>query len=65
MSVKTSTGHEADTHQEPTLSLASDAHLPRKVLVIDIGGTSIKLLVSGQRERRMLPSGRKRRRARW
>ena len=58
MTVKTSTAHEADTHQEPTLSLASDAHLPRKVLVIDIGGTSIKLLVSGQRERRMIPSGR-------
>ena len=58
MTAKTSTAHEADTHQEPTLSLASDAHLPRKVLVIDIGGTSIKLLVSGQHKRRLIPSGR-------
>jgi polyphosphate glucokinase len=29
------------------------------VLVIDIGGTSVKLLASGQHERRMFPSGRK------
>jgi polyphosphate glucokinase len=28
-------------------------------LVIDIGGTSVKLLVSGQHERRMFPSGPK------
>jgi hexokinase len=37
----------------------TDAHPPRKVLVIDIGGTSVKLLVSGQHERRMFPSGPK------
>ena len=36
-----------------------DALEPRKVLVIDIGGTSVKLLVSGQHERRMFPSGPK------
>jgi len=50
---------EADAHQNRGGSLASDAHQPKKVLVIDIGGTSVKLLVSGQYERRMLPSGRK------
>src|SRR5690349_13488041 len=59
MAVKTSTAQQADTHQEPTRSLASDAHPPRKALVIDIGGTSIKVLVSDQRERRLLTSGRK------
>jgi predicted NBD/HSP70 family sugar kinase len=37
----------------------ADALEPRKVLVIDIGGTSVKLLASGQHERRMFPSGRK------
>jgi len=31
----------------------------RKVLVIDIGGTSIKILASGQSEHRSFPSGRK------
>ena len=36
MAVKTSTAHEADTHQELTLYLASEAHLPRKVLVIEV-----------------------------
>jgi polyphosphate glucokinase len=36
-----------------------DAREPRKVLVIDIGGTSVKLLVSGQHERWMFPFGPK------
>ena len=40
-------------------SLVGAALEPRKVLVIDIGGTSVKLLVSGQHERRMFPSGPK------
>ena len=28
-----------------------------KVLVIDIGGTNVKVLATGQAERRMFPSG--------
>ena len=36
-----------------------DALEPRKVLVIDIGGTSVKLLASGQQEHRAFPSGPK------
>jgi polyphosphate glucokinase len=43
--------------QDRTGSLANNSHAPKKVLVTDIGGTSVKLLVSGQQERRMLPSG--------
>src|SRR5262245_61782216 len=35
------------------LSTGSD----RKVLVIDVGGTSVKLLATGQRSRRSFPSG--------
>jgi polyphosphate glucokinase len=31
----------------------------RKVLVIDVGGTSVKILVTGESERRSLPSGPK------
>jgi polyphosphate glucokinase len=58
VSVKTSIVHvEADAHQNRAGSLASDAHQPKNVLVIDIGGTSVKLLASGQHERRMFPSG--------
>jgi len=30
----------------------------RKVLVIDVGGTNVKLLATGQTERRKFPSGR-------
>jgi polyphosphate glucokinase len=59
MPVKTSIVHETDVRQNHAVSLASDANQPRKVLVIDIGGTSVKLLVSGQHERRMFPSGPK------
>ena len=32
---------------------------PLKVLVIDIGGTNVKMLASGQTERRKFPSGKK------
>ena len=32
--------------------------MPRSVLVIDVGGTSIKILATGQQERRKIPSGR-------
>jgi polyphosphate glucokinase len=31
---------------------------PVKVLVVDVGGTSVKILASGQTERRRFPSGR-------
>ena len=31
----------------------------KKVLVIDIGGTNVKLLATGEKERRKFPSGRK------
>jgi polyphosphate glucokinase len=50
---------EVDGRQNRAGSLANEAHEPKKVLVIDIGGTSVKLLVSGQHKRRMLSSGRK------
>jgi polyphosphate glucokinase len=33
------------------------ADKPKKILVIDIGGTNIKLRVTGQREERKIPSG--------
>jgi hypothetical protein len=59
MAVKTSIVHETDARQNHPVSLATDAHQPRKVLVIDIGGTSVKLLVGGQHERRMFSSGPK------
>jgi hypothetical protein len=32
-------------------------HRPTKVLVIDVGGTNIKILVTGKREPRKVPSG--------
>jgi polyphosphate glucokinase len=50
---------ETAARQKRASSLVGDALEPRKVLVIDIGGTSVKLLVSGQHERRMFPSGPK------
>jgi polyphosphate glucokinase len=50
---------EVAARQKRASSLMSDAHEPKKVLVIDIGGTSVKLLATGQHERRMFPSGRK------
>ena len=60
VSVKTSIVRvEVDARQNRAGSLANEAHEPKKVLVIDIGGTSVKLLVSGQHKRRMLSSGRK------
>jgi polyphosphate glucokinase len=60
MEVKTSiVRDEAAARQNRASSLVGDAHEPKKVLVIDIGGTSVKLLASGQHERRMFPSGRK------
>ncbi len=52
-------GDESTARQKRARSLAGDVHEPRKVLVIDIGGTSVKLLASGQRQRRMFPSGRR------
>jgi ROK family len=58
VSVKTSIVR-VDARQNRAGSLANKAHEPKKVLVMDIGGTSMKLLVIGQRKRRMLPSGRK------
>jgi len=58
VSVKTSIVRvEVDARQNRAGSLANEAHVPKKVLVIDIGGTSVKLLVSGQHKRRMLSSG--------
>jgi len=33
------------------------SHRPPKVLVIDVGGTNVKILVSGKREPRKVPSG--------
>ena len=33
------------------------AEKPKKVLVIDVGGTNVKLLASGQKEPRKIPSG--------
>jgi polyphosphate glucokinase len=32
--------------------------MPRSVLVVDVGGTNIKILATGQEERRKIPSGR-------
>jgi polyphosphate glucokinase len=49
----------AAARQNRASSLVGDAQEPKKVLVIDIGGTSVKLLASGQHERRTFPSGRK------
>ena len=60
MEMKTSiVRDEAAARQKRASSLVGDAHEPKKVLVIDIGGTSVKLLASGQHERRMFPSGPK------
>lgn len=33
------------------------AHKPKKILVIDVGGTHVKVRVTGQREERKIPSG--------
>jgi polyphosphate glucokinase len=58
--VKTSNARdETAERQKRVSSLVGDALQPRKVLVIDIGGTSVKLLASGQQERQMFPSGPK------
>jgi hypothetical protein len=46
---------EVAARQKRASSLMSDAHEPKKVLVIDIGGTSVKLLATGQHERRIFP----------
>ena len=60
MEVKTSiVRDEAAARLKRASSLVGDAHEPKKVLVIDVGGTSVKLLASGQHERRMLSSGHK------
>jgi hypothetical protein len=44
---------EAAARLKRASSLVGDAYEPKKVLVIDVGGTSVKLLVSGQHKRRM------------
>src|SRR5690348_4330576 len=41
------------------LGAAAGTSRDRKVLVIDVGGTSIKILASGQAEHRSFPSGPK------
>lgn len=43
----------------PTQKIKSAPKPPQKVLVVDIGGTKIKLLASGQTEPRKFPSGKK------
>lgn len=48
------------TEPEPggrTPARAKSAKKPRKVLVVDVGGTHVKVLASGQKERREIPSG--------
>jgi hypothetical protein len=48
MEVKTSiVRDEAAARLKRASSLVGDAHEPKKVLVIDVGGTSVKLLASG------------------
>ncbi len=43
---------------QPTRKRAEKAKKrPRKVLVIDVGGTHVKVLASGEKERREIPSG--------
>ena len=41
-----------------TTAVKAPAKVPAKVLVVDIGGTGVKILASGQKERRKFPSGR-------
>jgi len=41
----------------PAPARAKSAKKPRKVLVVDVGGTHVKVLASGQKERREIPSG--------
>lgn len=54
MEVKTSiVRDEAAARLKRASSLVGDAYEPKKVLVIDVGGTSVKLLASGQHERWM------------
>jgi polyphosphate glucokinase len=39
-------------------AVKTPAKVPVRVLVVDIGGTGVKILASGQKERRRFPSGR-------
>ena len=39
-------------------AVKTPAKIPVKVLVVDIGGTGVKILASGQTQRRKFPSGK-------
>ncbi len=41
----------------PAPARAKPAKKPRRVLVVDVGGTHVKVMASGQKERREIPSG--------
>jgi polyphosphate glucokinase len=40
-------------------AVLSDSHLPKKILVVDIGGTKLKVLASGETEPRKATSGKR------
>lgn len=48
--------HEADAIR-PSKAVTRIVLLPKKILVLDVGGTSVKALASGQSERRKFDSG--------
>ena len=43
----------------PLRSVVAKKSSVKNVLVVDVGGTSVKILASGQQERRSFPSGPK------
>jgi polyphosphate glucokinase len=43
----------------PDQATVAETPTPKRVLVVDVGGTSVKILVSGQEVRRSFPSGPK------
>src|SRR4051794_7187098 len=47
-----------DVLKGTSLNERSPTNAPVRILVVDVGGTNVKFLASGQTERRKFPSGR-------
>ena len=50
---------QSDTMKSPLTAVAGRRHRVKSVLVVDVGGTSVKILATGQSESRSFPSGPK------
>jgi len=50
---------QSDTMKSPLTAVAGRRNRVKRVLVVDVGGTSVKILATGQSESRSFPSGPK------